>query len=526
MKNLPDPARVIEGLRDTGYTFNTAVADIVDNSITHGKAKNVWIELSLNFEGLIRFTIADDGAGMDSVGLINAMKYGSSSLSDPNSLGKFGMGLKTASSAFSRRFSLISRDNKKSKFYKVTWDLDHVAEIKEWDMLEPPVSDFEQTVLDKHIKKSRGTVVSWESVDRIIRNYVDPGGKFAQLALKKKLTSLEFHLGMVFQQFLDKKFQDIANVKLFLNKKEVKPWDPFCTSEDNTEKLAEDEIPVENQDGTELGRFRVAAYSIPNKYNFSSDEALQKAQLSNKMQGFYVYRHGRLIYNGGWLGIRGLEPHFTLSRIKLSFNYKLDDAFKVDLKKSRILMAEHLAKYLKEEFLPAPIREAEKRYRKGKKTGVQAKSKDAHHDSNILIASKEDDVSQSIKKVIDETTGEAEITNKEGTTKVILKIVQPESDHELHIITVRDLEGGVLWEPTLHDNKAAVLLNTSHTFYDRVYVPNHNESVTIQGLDAMLWSLAEAEYSTFNDKTKKAFETLRYEVSKILKDLTSDLPES
>ena len=525
MKNTPNPSRVIEGLRDTGYTYNTAVADIVDNSITHGKAKNVWIELSLNFKGLIRFTIADDGAGMDSVGIINAMKYGSSSLSDPNSLGKFGMGLKTASSAFCRRFSLISRDNKNSDFYKATWDLDHVAEANEWDMLEPPVSDFEQSVLDKHIK-SRGTLVSWEIVDRIIREYADPGGTYAQNALKKKLTSLEFHLGMVFQQFLEKKFKDISNIKLFLNKQEVKPWDPFCTSEDKTEKLAEEDIPVENQDGTELGRFSLAAYSIPNKYNFSSDEALKKARLSNKMQGFYVYRHGRLIYNGGWLGIRGLEPHFTLSRIKLSFDYKLDDAFKVDLKKSRILMDEHLGKYLKEEFLPAPIREAEKRYRKGKKTGVQADSKDAHHDSNILISGKEDGVSQSKKEVIDKTTGETQITNKEGTTKVILKIVQPESDHELHIITVRDLEGGVLWEPTVHENKAAVLLNTSHVFYDRVYVPNHNESVTIQGLDAMLWSLAEAEYSTFNDKTKKAFETLRYEVSKILKDLTSDLPES
>jgi len=526
MKNPPDPSRVIEGLRDTGYTFDTAVADIVDNSITHGKAKNVWIELSLNFEGLLRFTIIDDGAGMDNIGIINAMKYGSSSLSDPNSLGKFGMGLKTASSAFSRRFSLISRDNKNSNFNKATWDLDHVAEANEWDMLEPSVTDFEQNILDKHIKNSRGTLVSWENVDRIIREYVDPGGKFAQLALNKKLTILEFHLGMVYQQFLDKKFKDVPDIKLFLNKREVKPWDPFCTSEDKTEKLAEDDIPVENQDGTELGRFSITAYSIPNKYNFSSDGALQKARLSNKMQGIYVYRHGRLIYNGGWLGIRGLEPHYTLSRIKLSFDYKLDDAFKVDLKKSRILMDEQLAKYLKEEFLPAPIREAEKKYRKGKKTGVQSGSKSAHHDSNILISSKENDVSQSKKQVIDKNTGETEITNKEGTTKVILKIVQPETDNELHIITVSDLEGGVLWEPTVHENKAAVLLNTSHVFYDRVYVPNHNESVTIQGLDAMLWSLAEAEYSTFNDKTKKAFETLRYEVSKILRDLTSELPES
>lgn len=526
MRNPPDPSRVIEGLRDTGYTFDTSVADIVDNSISHGKATKIWVDLSLTYDGLIQFSVTDDGVGMDNVGIINAMKYGSSSLSDPNSLGKFGMGLKTASSAFCRRYSLISRDNKKSNFTKITWDLDHVNKTREWDMLEPEISDFEQNSLDKYIKNSRGTVISWESIDRIIKDYAEPGGKYAQDALKNKISDLEFHLSMVFQQFLDKKFKKISNIKIFLNKKEIKPWDPFCTYEENTDELATETVPVEDQNGAELGRFKMTAYSIPNKYNYSSDENLKNARLQNRMQGIYVYRHGRLIYFGGWLGIRNLEPHFTLSRVKLSFDYKLDDAFKVDLKKSKINIDADLQRYLKDEFLPAPIREAEKRYRKGKKKGVQAESKDAHHDSNILISSKEEDLSQSKKNVINKDTGETEIINKEGKTKVILRIVQPESENELHVITVPDLEGGVLWEPTVHENKAAVLLNTSHLFYDRVYVPNHNESVTIQGLDAMLWSLAEAEYSTFNEKTKKAFETLRYEVSKILKDLTSELPES
>jgi len=526
MKNPPDPSRVIEGLRDTGYTFNTAVADIVDNSITHGKAKNVWVELSLDFHGLIQFAITDDGAGMDNIGLLNAMKYGSKTLSDPMSLGKFGMGLKTASSAFCRRYSIISREKTNATFSKVTWDLDHVAEANDWDMLEPPVSDFEQNILDRHIKKSRGTLVSWETVDRIIREYVDPGGRYAQKALKIKLADLEFHLGMVYQQFLDKKFKDVPDVKIFVNREEVKPWDPFCTSEDKSEKLVEEETPVENQDGTEVGKFNIAFYAIPNKYNFSSDESLQKAKLSNKMQGIYVYRHGRLIHYGDWLGIRTLEPHSTLARVKLSFDHQLDGAFKVDLKKSEISLDVGMLNYMKTQFLPAPLREANERYRKGKKSDIQLESKNAHHDSNILISGKEKDVSQSKKKLIDENTGEHEITNKEGKTKVVLQIVQPESDNELHIIPVSTLDDGVLWKPTVHENKTAVLLNTSHVFYDRVYVPNHNESVTIQGLDAMLWSLAESEYSTFNDRTKKAFETLRYEVSKILKDLTSELPES
>ncbi len=525
MINAPDPTRTIEGLRDTGYTFDTSIADIIDNCISHGKAKNIWLDVSMSFEGLIALTITDDGAGMNEVGLINAMKYGSKTLTDSNSLGKFGMGMKTASSAFCRRYSMISRNDKKYEFKKVTWDLDHVQEENAWDMLEEPLTDEDTKLLKKYIGKGRGTIILWDKVDRVIREYAEPGGRFAQNALKKKLEGLEFHLGMVFQQFLDSSFKDIPDIQIKINDKIVEPWDPFCLEEKNSEKLAEQEMPIESG-GITLGSFQVAAFAIPNRFNFSTDEAMKNARLSNKMQGFYVYRHGRLIYHGGWLGVRALEPHFTLSRIRLSFDYSLDNAFKVDLKKSRILLDQLIVDWLKNEFLVAPVREAERRYRKGKKASTQNDSKNAHHDSNILISNKEEDISQSTKNVIDEKTGETEITNKEGMTKVTLKIVQPENDNELHILTVPSLDDGVLWEPTVHDGKTAVLLNTSHDFYDRVYVPNHNESVTIQGLDALLWSLAESEYSTFNERTKKSFETLRYEVSKILRELSSELPES
>jgi len=525
MKNQPDPTRIIEGLRDTGYTFNTSVADIIDNCISHGKAKNVWLDISMDYDGEISLTITDDGSGMNEIGLINAMKYGSRTLSNPESLGKFGMGMKTASSAFCRRYSMISRDDVKNEFKKLTWDLDHVCEVNDWDMLEESLTDSEDEICGKYLDKDRGTIVHWEKIDRVIREYDSPGGKFAQTALKKKTDELEFHLGMVYQQFIDNKFNDFAQINIKVNNKIIEPWDPFCQDEEKTEKLVDEANHIEDEDGNKIGNFSVSAYAIPDKYNFSTEEAQKNARLSNRLQGIYVYRHGRLISHGSWLGIRALEPHFTLSRIKLSFDYKMDEIFQIDLKKSRILLNQGLLDWLKD-FLSAPVRETENRYRKGKKKGVQQDSKSAHHDSNILISNKEEDVSQSSKNVIDENTGETEIINKEGKTRIVLKIVQPETENELHILTVPSLADGVLWEPSVHDGKTAVLLNTSHVFYDRVYVPNHNESVTIQGLDAFLWSLAESEYSTFNEKTKKSFQTLRYEVSKILRELASELPES
>ena len=219
MKNQPDPTRIIEGLRDTGYTFNTSVADIIDNCISHGKAKNVWLDISMDYDGEISLTITDDGSGMNEIGLINAMKYGSNNLSNPKSLGKFGMGMKTASSAFCRRYSLISRDDVKNKFKKLTWDLDHVSKVNDWDMLEEPLTDSENKIWGKYLDKDSGTIVQWEKVDRIIREFHLAGGKFAKNALDRKIDNLEFHLGMVYQQFIDRKFNDYADIQIKVNDK-------------------------------------------------------------------------------------------------------------------------------------------------------------------------------------------------------------------------------------------------------------------------------------------------------------------
>ena len=105
---IPDPARTMEGLRDMGYSFETAVADLVDNSIA-ANATTVDISVQLDFRGQVRLAIADNGHGMDRKHLVEAMTYGSVRRSDPASLGKFGLGLKTASTAWCRRLSVISR---------------------------------------------------------------------------------------------------------------------------------------------------------------------------------------------------------------------------------------------------------------------------------------------------------------------------------------------------------------------------------------------------------------------------------
>ncbi|WP_237237790.1 ATP-binding protein [Sphingomonas melonis] len=168
----PDPERVIVGLRDTGYEFNTAVADIVDNSIA-ANATKVQLWLAAGMKGDIRLLIADNGDGMDRQGLINAMQYGSKARPSAASLGKYGLGLKTASTAFCKRLSVISRPDGKTQPLMATWDLYHVAKVNKWSLLLSAESDAEAVEqLDVVAPGHSGPSCSgrmWTGSSRIIR---------------------------------------------------------------------------------------------------------------------------------------------------------------------------------------------------------------------------------------------------------------------------------------------------------------------------------------------------------------------
>ena len=228
MELLPDPVRMVEGLRDTGYQFNTAVADVIDNSIA-ADASFVDIALEMDYRGNITLAIYDDGIGMDRDELINAMKYGSKPRPSPASLGKFGLGLKTASTAFCRRLSVISRNNASAPLVRATWDLDHIRDTNKWELLIDDPTQEEIDSFQNIIGKNKGTLVLWQKVDRLLKNYARTGGVAAKRAFNKIAEDLQTHLGMVFQRFLDPNDNRARNVTMRLNE-QLQHWDPFCRS--------------------------------------------------------------------------------------------------------------------------------------------------------------------------------------------------------------------------------------------------------------------------------------------------------
>ena len=515
----PDPARVMEGLRDTGYDFNTAMADIIDNSIA-ANATLVEVNVTINPKSEVRVFIADNGIGMDKRGLLNAMKYGSQERSDPSSLGKFGLGLKTASTAFCRCLSLLSKTDA-SEYHKVRWDLDEIARINKWKLLEPAIDKREIDLLESVTKGKSGTLVIWDKVDRLMKNYSNNGTR--NNAFNRIIDKLKIHLSMVFQRFLDHSFDDVKHFDLKVNGEPIKPWDPFCTNEPKTQLLTEQSVKVEFDN--RYSYFKIQAYLLPRVDEFSTPLAKKEARISNDMEGFYVYRENRLIYHGSWLDMFVNDPHISLLRVNFSFDHTLDDQFNVDIKKSRIILNEEIFEYIKNQFMPAPRREAENLYRKGQTESVKKSSVGAHEASNNNIDQKAEKVEESKVEIIDAASNKVKISNVQGSHSGTIKILPLTKPGQYRVVPVNSIESNMLWEPSIVEGKHAVAINQSHEYYSKVYAPVLDNPVLVTGMDALLWALAEAELSTYNEETKEQYYDMRVLVSKILKKLVNDLPD-
>ncbi len=522
---LPDADRVVLGLRDTGYDFNTAIADIVDNSIT-AKATKIDIRLSVNPIGNISVYIADNGCGMNMQELRNAMKYGSKEHDNKKSLSKFGLGLKTASTAFCRCLSLVSRGTD-NKARKIQWDLDYIAQVNLWKPKTMEPSKSEINILDSIAPCGTGTVIIWEKVDRLLAKGLEDYSNKAAIAtaVSRKKEKLKYHLGMTFQRFLDPHYTECPNIAISIDMVPVDPVDPFCRNEKENLIYPLPKPLLIRVDGGNKYPLTLCAYVLPRPADFSTPEAREKAKISVNTEGFYVYRENRLIHYGDWLGLFSNEPHFSLLRVEFSFGAELDSAFNVDIKKSRILPADEILDWIKTSFIAAPRREANERYRVGttRKVTQKANGIDAHASSNRNIERTAPKVEES--KMIQTGKDTVKLTNENGTFTHKIEIVSGAKEGGTRIILVDGLPYGNLWQPCLAGGKHAVKINCRHPFYQKVYFPVLEQSVMVSGIDALLWALCEAENSTVNEETEEYYEDMRVSVSKQLNRLLKDLPD-
>lgn len=164
---LPYAPILVESTRSIGYSFESALADIIDNSISKN-AKEIHIRFNSTTPQYV--AVIDDACGMNQDELIAAMRYGSKSsqdVRDINDLGRFGLGLKMASLSQCRKLTVITKQGK--KIYGAQWDLDYIIDQKDWALKcfnETEINNIPFT--DELREKESGTVVLWESFDRML----------------------------------------------------------------------------------------------------------------------------------------------------------------------------------------------------------------------------------------------------------------------------------------------------------------------------------------------------------------------
>lgn len=329
---IPSAKRLIGSLRNMGYDFSQAVADIVDNSI---EAKATIIAIDVEFDGDDSWVrVADNGVGMSPEQLREAMRYGSDRKYEVDDLGKYGLGLKTASLSQCQILSVASRNNpKRAAISAYSWDCRHIERTNRWEILPLDRNGLGPAIMTP-LKETTGTVVLWSRLDRIL-GYSQPYGEFARKRLSQMCRELESHLGMVFHRFLSGELKG-KKIKILLNGNDVKPWDPFCRKEEKTKSLQQLLLNVDYE-GTS-GRVLIHPFILPHQSDFSSQDAFRLATGPanwNQQQGFYIYRAGRMIQSGGWSNLRTADEHTKLARVSISFSPSLDDAFKVNVAKMR-----------------------------------------------------------------------------------------------------------------------------------------------------------------------------------------------
>ncbi len=339
MKTIPLPPyapTLIESTRAIGYTLESAIADIVDNSVS---ASASCAEIFFFPIGDSYIAILDNGYGMNAGELETAMRYGSQNPNDKRAatdLGRFGLGLKTASLSQCRTLTVASK--KGSSIEARRWDIDHVIETGEWSLI---VLETEEDItaipgIDNLREFESGTLVVWQNLDRL-----KVGELNFERSMGRKMDDVRDHLSLVFHRYLGGE-TSLKKLQIKMNGAPIGCSDPFLTRR-NTQVMADEELFIEG------AKVVVRPYILPHISNLSADEIeeLGGKEGLRKSQGFYVYRNKRLLVWGTWFRMMRQGELSKLARIQVDIPNDLDSLWTLDIKKSTAVPPEIIRNNLK-----------------------------------------------------------------------------------------------------------------------------------------------------------------------------------
>jgi Histidine kinase-, DNA gyrase B-, and HSP90-like ATPase len=322
----PSAACLSASMRDLGYSLETAVADIVDNSIS---ANATAIEIVCDLSGAKpSLTIGDNGWGMSSDEIVEAMRHGTANpkqVRSPKDLGRFGLGLKTASFSQCRTLTVVSA--KDGSLSGAVWSLDRIDSLDDWMLSILDHEEIGHLGFSERLREN-GTVVTWTDLDRLLE---DETGIRRDEIVNEKLDVVEKHLSLVFHRFLAGEVKGRKKIAISLNGHPVAGFDPFCRKNSATQILPEEVVYV-GETAVQMQPFILPHHSrlTASEYDFYQSRS---DFISN--QGAYIYRNGRLMAWGDWFRLIPKGEATKLARVQIDFPNSLDESWTIDIKKSR-----------------------------------------------------------------------------------------------------------------------------------------------------------------------------------------------
>lgn len=322
----PSASSLSESMRDLGYSLETAVADLLDNSISVDATRiEIICDLAREHPTL---AIIDNGSGMTPDELIEAMRHGAVNPKQTRSkkdLGRFGLGLKTASFSQCRRLTVASSKNDSK--CAAEWNLDLVDEKDDWLISILDEKEIENLPFIDMLPDA-GTIVIWRTLDRL---FEDETGLKRDEIVNEKLDIVEKHLSLVFHRFISGEVKGHKKLSIFINGHQIEPFDPFCKKNTATQMLPDEIVRVDGE------TVRLQPYILPHHSKLSAKEYDYYQSRSDFIsnQGAYIYRNGRLMAWGDWFRLIPKGEATKLARVQIDFPNSLDESWTIDIKKSR-----------------------------------------------------------------------------------------------------------------------------------------------------------------------------------------------
>jgi hypothetical protein len=496
--NLPNPAKLMESLRHAGYDNYHAITDIIDNCID-AEANNIWVEIHHEKDDFI-IKIIDDGCGMDEKTLDEALKLGSETLKDVASdLGRFGMGLSTASLSMSRRTTVLTKKNAGNLLKAIT-DLDWMIEKNSFNKFQDQGNEEDKALFDRYLKGfNRGTIVILSKSDRIQNRNVTVF-----------CNTLKNHIGRIFRRFIE------AGKKFYVNGELVPLVDPLMLSENGTFVFSDEYYPIkiETGNGVVEDSIRIRMVILPDFGIAGNTER----KINSQTQGFYVMRNERELFDGDSLGVYTKDAHLNRFRAELCFIGALDSLMGVHFTKRSLSIDQALADKIKE-ITRSQINQIkrmadEQRPPKEKKVSHSDSEKLISKKSKLLIKPPSEELPSQKKVRISEKKLDDEVKIREQKLTPIerLRLICRFEESKMDRV-------GPLYDPFMEGSKVVIRWNVDHPFYEKILRSKKEDKTFITSIDFLIYSLASAELKAKSDENISLLESIRSHMSTNLRVL-------